>query len=222
MASLVISILTVSLTCFRSVSSYPTDPADVFPRFVPEPYEGLELEPRQGFNCNSTNPQSSYRGECWAQLDLTNWLKAWHAPNICGASGGENSSDGVNCCDEGEEWSTCFLRLGKGDSGYDCTAITSNTNDCAYSNALSPDLVPEIRAQVRLTIEPIVTAVSPAPSLSVSINDILFSLIAGLPFLGAPLFAAEITASAAAHALVTGIRQAPGLAKALWPTGSVE
>ena len=49
-------------------------------------------------------------------------------------------------------------------------------------------------------------------------TDILSALIAGLPFIGAPIGQTVIETSKAAQALVTGIQQAPGLAKSFWPT----
>ena len=58
--------------------------------------------------------------------------------------------------------------------------------------------------------------------MSVGLADVLTALIAGLPFIGSPVFGAEIAASAAAKAFVTGLQQAPGLVKALYPTGSPE
>ena len=76
--------------------------------------------------------------------------------------------------------------------------------------------------QASLAIDPIVTAVDPAPSMSIGLANVLTALIAGLPFIGSPVFGAEITASAAAKAFVTGLQQAPGLVKALYPTGSAE
>ena len=73
-----------------------------------------------------------------------------------------------------------------------------------------------------LSINPIVTAVDPDKSTSIAFGDVLSALIAGLPFIGAPAFSATIAASASAQAFVTGLQQAPGLVKALWPTGSPE
>ena len=73
-----------------------------------------------------------------------------------------------------------------------------------------------------LSINPIVTAVDPDKTTSIAFGDVLSALIAGLPFIGAPAFSATIAASTSAQALVTGLQQAPGLVKALWPTGSPE
>lgn len=59
------------------------------------------------------------------------------------------------CIPANEEWSTCFLRLGKGDSGLNCSQISVNTNDCAYNAALAPDLDPKIAPQVRYILRTI-------------------------------------------------------------------
>ena len=73
-----------------------------------------------------------------------------------------------------------------------------------------------------LSITPIVTAVNPVKSTPIAFGDLLSALVAGLAFIGAPAFTATIAASASAQAFVTGLQQAPGLVKALWPTGSAE
>ena len=112
------------------------------------------LAPRQ-VDCYSNNSESLYDPSCWATLNLTNFLDNWHAPNIC-----SDSDNGVNCCEANEPWSTCFLRLGKGDSGFDCTQISINTNDCAYNGALASNLDPSIRAQVRYILRTIFSASS--------------------------------------------------------------
>ena len=115
------------------------------------PSQAPQLE-RRVVDCNSTNPESFYDASCWATLDLTNWLNSWHGPNVCGEGSADN---GVNCCNPNEEWSTCFLRLGKGDSGLNCSRISVNTNDCAYTDSLAPDLDPSIAPQVRYILRTI-------------------------------------------------------------------
>ena len=133
---LTLALLTI-LTTLHSItaSPYPTTP----------PYP---LYPRS--DCTNTDPEGFYDASCWATLDLTNWLKNWKAPAIC------NSTDlGIGCCGSNEEWSTCFLRLGKADSGLNCSQISVNTNDCAYNSALAPGLDPSIKAQVRFVLRTI-------------------------------------------------------------------
>ncbi len=108
------------------------------------PSHGSSLSLRQSndtIDCHDLNPETLYDASCWAKLDLSNFLNNWRAPKVC--------NTGVNCCKPDEEWSTCFLRLGKGDSGLNCTMIASNTNDCAYNRVLAEDLDPSIKAQVR-------------------------------------------------------------------------
>lgn len=92
-------------------------------------------------DCHNLNPETIYNASCWARLDLTDFLNNWRAPKVC--------NGGVNYYKPNEEWSTCFLRLGKADSGLNCTMVASHTNDCAYNGVLAGDLDPSIKAQVR-------------------------------------------------------------------------
>ena len=101
-------------------------------------------------DCNSTDSEAFFDASCWASLNLTNWLSTWQAPSVC-----EDTGSGRNCCLENEAWSTCFLRLGTGNSGYNCSQISVNTNVCAYSGALASDLDPSIQAQVRYVLRTI-------------------------------------------------------------------
>ncbi|KAI4091896.1 MAG: hypothetical protein LQ344_003853 [Seirophora lacunosa] len=190
--------------------------------------------------CSSENPEAIYDATCWETLNLTDWLNEWHAPKICGTL-----QPGINCCLPDEPWSTCFLRLGRGDSGLNCTQLTVGASSCIYNKELSAHLVPEIRAQVRyvlrtivnvhaffnnwytalqyattnavLAIDSIVQAIQPPKGLSVSATNALTALVAGFPFIGSPIFGGAISASKLATGLVTGLQQAPGLVKALYP-----
>ena len=89
------------------------------------PVENHDLLPRQSQETVCTDDKGAFFDEsCWKTLDLTNWLKDWtkKKPRCAG------QSNGLNCCPEGEPWSTCFTRLSTGDAGYNCTAI--NTQSC--------------------------------------------------------------------------------------------
>lgn len=129
-------ILVSWIACFHAISAYPS--------------QGPDLHSRQSVDCTSTNPEAFYDASCWATLDLTNWLNSWKPPKIC-----DDADNGINCCTANEEWSTCFLRLGKGDSGFNCSQLSINTNVCAYNGQLAPDLDPSIRAQVRYVLRTI-------------------------------------------------------------------
>ncbi|KAL9598702.1 MAG: hypothetical protein Q9219_004315 [cf. Caloplaca sp. 3 TL-2023] len=207
--------------------------------------QAAPAEPATTSGCFSDNPEAIYDPSCWATLDLTNWLNKWQGPNVC-----REQDLGINCCGPNEEWSTCFLRLGKHDSGFNCSQLQVNTNNCVYNPNLSPTLNADNRAQVRyilrtifnvaaffndwyialnfatqqaaLTVESIVTTVAPPEGLSLTDTDILSGLVAGLPFFGAPVFAKAIDASKAGQALVTGLQQTPGLVKALFPTSGID
>ena len=61
-------------------------------------------------------------------------------------------------------------------------------------------------------------AVDPPTSLRLSFTDALTALIAGLPFIGSPIFAAMIDASAAAKVFVTGMQQTLRWIKVLYQT----
>lgn len=69
-----------------------------------------------------------------------------------------------------------------------------------------------------LTTDPFVTIADRSTGQSVSFTDVLTALVAGLPFIGAPISEAEIAASTAAKAFLTGLQQTPRLIKANFPT----
>ena len=63
---------------------------------------------------------------CWNTLKLSQWLTDWNQTvKRCVAQEG---GSGVDCCATDEPWTTCFLRIGGGISGSDCTQITNR--DC--------------------------------------------------------------------------------------------
>lgn len=103
------SHLAVALPAFCLISAYPIQ----------------DLDSRQGVDC--TDPQAVFIAACWNQLNLTSYLTApgtgWitRTPTCPGGTTGS----GVACCITGEPWSTCFLRLGRGFSGADCSTINS-------------------------------------------------------------------------------------------------
>ena len=112
------------------------------------PFLGLNshsgLGARQTVNCQDIGAQLD--SSCWATLDIPNYLthqnNGWiHTTPTC-ASGQDDSA----CCQNGEAWSTCFLRLATATSGQDCTQVGSQS--CVYSGQLDPNLSPSIRAQV--------------------------------------------------------------------------
>ena len=59
---------------------------------------------------------------CWGELDMDAWMRNWTV------SASPNATDGAAAaaaarCREDEVWSTCFLRLGQGVTGRDCSMI---------------------------------------------------------------------------------------------------
>ena len=48
---------------------------------------------------------------CWDSLQMTQWMFNWNFT--------------TKTCEQGEIWSTCFLRLAYGSAGYDCSTLGS-------------------------------------------------------------------------------------------------
>lgn len=94
-------------------------------------------------NCNDTG--SIYVSSCLETLGLTDWLSGWQAP-ACGPE-----DDGANCCEANDNWSTCFLRLAKGEDGFNCTEI--NNGFCAFDPKLSSTLNAEIVRMVHYVVK---------------------------------------------------------------------
>ena len=80
-------------------------------------------------------------------------------------------------------------------------------------------------AQAALVIPALITLVDPDKSSNFILGDVLSALSAGLAFLSVPeisaaAFGIEEATVAAAKALVAAIQQAPGVSKAIWPSGT--
>ena len=74
-------------------------------------------------------------------------------------------------------------------------------------------------------IPSLITLVDPDKTSNFILGDVLTALSAGFAFLSVPAISAaafgiEEATVAAAKALVTAIQQAPGVSKAIWPTGT--
>ena len=81
------------------------------------------------------NITAAFNSSCWDILDipdyLTNPQTGWisHVPTC-----DDSTSNGINkqgCCDtaNGEPWSTCYLRIGRGLPGTDCSVINPTSCD---------------------------------------------------------------------------------------------
>ena len=72
--------------------------------------------------------------------------------------------------------------------------------------------------------QPLINEIDPDQSTNFVLSDILTALSAALAFIGAPEVAPEIqaTVGTASKALLNGIQQAPGVAKAIWPSGTTD
>ena len=84
-------------------------------------------------DCN--NITAAFSETCWDTLNIADYLgnpqTGWMS-NVpkCDPS----TSSGINkqgCCDElnGEPWSTCYLRLGRGLPGADCSTVSAGACD---------------------------------------------------------------------------------------------
>ena len=117
-------------------------------------------------NCNDVT--TGLDPSCWAKLNMTSWLSNWEAttPGAQGTASTENpDSEPVTTttstaatpfasggdigfrrraagCESGEAWSTCFLRLGLGHDGEDCTKL--GPNKCTAPQAGIPPHTPQI------------------------------------------------------------------------------
>ncbi|KAL8903620.1 MAG: hypothetical protein Q9207_003795 [Kuettlingeria erythrocarpa] len=117
--------------------------------------EIYELEKRQQINC--TNPNALFFEECWAILEIQNYLVApgtgWiNTIRYCQKSGGNTwDNDGSNCCVPGEAWSTCYLRMAIPGSSHDCTSASGGR--CSESMIDDIDVAPEIYPYVRYTVK---------------------------------------------------------------------
>lgn len=91
------------------------------------------LTPVQAQSVNCTDLRASTDASCWETLNLTAWLTNWNQTTpTC-----SEDQDDADCCDIGEAWNKCFLRLGHGASGSDCTEI--NAQACSWTQYLNVD-----------------------------------------------------------------------------------
>lgn len=114
----------------------------------------LALGRRATYNC--TDPAAAWDQRCWDELDLSGWLNdpetGWnHTVRICGVMENTESNTGADCCKPDEPWTTCFLRLGRGGPGSDCSQI--NAQSCVYQGIFSPRLKPEDRPKYQYVMK---------------------------------------------------------------------
>lgn len=116
--------------------------------------EVLALDRRATYNC--TDPTADWDQRCWDDLDLSGWLAdpetGWnHTVRICETVENAESNTGGDCCKPREPWTTCFLRLGRGGPGSDCSQINAQT--CVYESIFSPRLRPEDRPRYQYVMK---------------------------------------------------------------------
>ena len=138
--SFLYSAIVVFITFFSSTTASPT----YLGSYLNSHHErnSGELEERYIINC--TDPKAAFDVSCWGQLDLSDWLNnpttGWNKTTpVCNAT-----QDSATCCIPGEAWTTCFLRLGHGFGGADCTEINAQTCSLDMSQNTPPDTTPQV------------------------------------------------------------------------------
>jgi len=88
-----------------------------------------------------------------------------------------------------------------------------------WYNALTPSIV-----QTQLISQPLITEIDPKKKTKMVLGDLLTALTAGLAFIAAPGAGAGISEvmATAGSVLLNGLKQAPGVAKAIWPSGTLD
>ena len=126
------------------------------------------LHPRPAVNC--LDVRTGLDPSCWTKLNMTGWVDHWYAttprsantafvdpdaPSPFGdvgfGSGTPTSSSAVatpsaapGACLSNELWSNCFLRLGLGISGQDCSKIPATPTVCVAPKAGAPPHMAQI------------------------------------------------------------------------------
>ncbi|KAL9136691.1 MAG: hypothetical protein Q9175_002090, partial [Cornicularia normoerica] len=201
------------------------------------PITAPHLQRRQGIDC--TDPNAITSGSCWEELHLAEYLTKWNQNRpICTTIDG-TLQDGANCCAPNEIWSTCFIRLSIGNHGYNCVNINEGT---CPNFQVGASTAPEVRYLLGtmysinnffsnwngalpyatlsglLINQPLILKIDPIQKTNLFLSDLLTALTAGLSFIAAPELSG--LAGTAASALVTGLQDAPSVAKAIWPSGT--
>ena len=113
---------------------------------------------KREFDCQDTSPAAVFDSSCWDQLKLGEFITNWKVQPC------PPESTGKNCSLPNEPWSTTFLRLAKGQAGYDCSSISLGS--CHYDADLSPELDERIKPMVRYVAYTIFSTSSSPPLLS--------------------------------------------------------
>ena len=119
----------------------------------------IPLQNRAAVNCHDVT--TGLDPSCWATLNMTGWMNDWAtysapkggfglAPDTSAdssassagtfASGGDTGyrKRAPAVCNAGELWSTCFLRLGLGKTGEDCSKLSNGASCPAPSTRVAP------------------------------------------------------------------------------------
>lgn len=109
------------------IASNTASPISTLNYYFSTPTLGEEhaLRERQLVNCYDI--RSALDSSCWGVLGLSDWLNnpmtGWnHTHPPC-----DLTQDSAECCIADEPWTTCFLRLGHGMGGSDCSQTNVQT-----------------------------------------------------------------------------------------------
>ena len=73
-------------------------------------------------------------------------------------------------------------------------------------------------SQTATIIQPLITKIDPIQTQQFGLEELLSAFSAGLAFIGTAI-ARDAFSTATTGALTTGVQQAPGVGKAIWPQG---
>lgn len=214
-----------SLLSSYSTSAYPVTQPPLLPRQT---------------DCTVLN--QGFDPSCWSVLGLSKYLDNWNKTTpVCTANNGNG------CCNPDELWSNCFIRLAtNGLRTDDCSIINKAcASEPTYAEEqVTSVIAPEVYYIVHsiyymndfftswydaldsasisalFVAQPIINEIDPEQKSRFGLNDLLTALTVGLAFLPAVGEGISEAAETGLQILKTGLQQAPGVAEAIWPSGT--
>ena len=139
------------------------------------------------------------------------------------SSGSEHCSSGLLCHDKHILYIYFTLHEHKFSQGRPTDVLPAALNNFSTNWYLALNFA---SSQAALIIPSLITLVDPDKTSSFVLGDVLTAFTAGFAFLSVPeisavAFGIEEATVTAAKALIAGLQQAPGVGKAIWPTGTL-